>query len=93
MDLELNTIIIVICSVVAAVAVFYVTAYPYLSGDVKAEQRQAALTKNKKRVTADRSTDPAARRKQVADSLRDIENKHRAKKLGLKDRIAPEAAA
>ena len=88
MEFELNTLIVVVCSVIAAVAVFYVTAYPYLSGDVKAEQRQAALTKNKKRAAADRSSDPAARRKQVADSLRDIENRHKAKKLGLKERIA-----
>ena len=87
MDMELNTLIIVGCSVIAAVGVFYATIYPYLSGQIQAERRQAALAQSKPRKLAERGSDPAARRKQVADSLRELENKQKSKRLSLQDRI------
>lgn len=87
MDMELNTLIIVGCSVIAAVGVFYATIYPYLSGQIQAERRQAALAQSKPRKLAERSSDPAARRKQVADSLRELENKQKSKRLSLQERI------
>lgn len=67
---------------------FYVFVYPHLSGDIKAEKRQAALQKSTARRAGDRSNDPAQRRKQIAESLKELEAKGKGKKLTLDARIA-----
>lgn len=87
MDIEPSTIAVVVCVMLAVGAAFYATVYPYLSGEVKAEKRQAALAQPKARKTTDRGTDPAARRKQVADSLRELEGKGKKKRASLEERI------
>ncbi|HEX4765567.1 MAG TPA: type II secretion system F family protein [Lichenihabitans sp.] len=63
---------------------------PYLSGDIKAEKRKAALeTRPVRRSGGDRVVvDAAARRKQVADSLKDVEHRGRTKKLTLETKLA-----
>ncbi len=49
----------------------YVFAYPLLSGERKAEKRQAAYTAaTATRKVSDKNVESSARRKQVADSLR-----------------------
>ena len=87
MDIELGTIAVVVCVMLAVGAAFYATVYPYLSGAAKAEKRQAALAQPKARKAADRGMDPAARRKQVADSLRELEGKGKKKRASLEERI------
>jgi len=87
MDIDLDTLIIVGCVVVAAVGVFYATVYPYLTGQVQAERRQAALSQAKSRKLNERSSDPMARRKQIAESLRELENRQKTKRLSLQERI------
>jgi tight adherence protein B len=67
---------------------FYVFVYPHLSGDIKAEKRQAALQKSTPRRAGDRGNDPAQRRKQIAESLKELEAKGKSKKLTLDARIA-----
>jgi tight adherence protein B len=67
--------------------VMYAFVYPYLSGDIKAQKRTAALMSSGERRRDNRSADPAKRRKLIQDSLKDIETKA-AKKLTLEQRIA-----
>ena len=84
--MDINSITLVVLAMIAVGGVFYAFVYPYLSGDMRAEKRQAALKTAvpaaSKRV-ADRAADPAARRKQVADSLKELELKGKSKKLSL----------
>lgn len=64
----------------------YAVVYPYLSGDIKAQKRTAALMTSGERRREGRSADPAKRRKMIQDSLKDIEKA--AKSLTLEQRIA-----
>lgn len=78
-----------IAGVLVAVAVagaMYALVYPYLSGDIKAQKRTAALVTSDRRRES-RAADPAKRRKMIADSLKDVETKS-ARRASLEERIA-----
>ncbi len=61
---------------VVALGCLFFVASPYLSGDVKAEKRREAVAAPRaKRVGVERVVDAASRRKQVADSLKEVENR------------------
>ena len=66
--------------------VAYAFVYPYLSGDIKAEKRHDALRAKKGPRVADRQSDLVNRRKQVSDSLKEVEARQ-SKKLNLEARI------
>jgi tight adherence protein B len=83
-----TTLIIAALAMFAVGGLFYVFVYPYLSGDIKAEKRQAALTSASPRRVMDRSSDPLQRRKQITESLKELESKGKSKKLTLDARIA-----
>ncbi|MBX9741309.1 MAG: type II secretion system F family protein [Beijerinckiaceae bacterium] len=84
----MNTILIVVLSMFAAGAVFYALVYPYLSGEAAADKRKSALIQNSpQRNVGNRASDTASRRKQVADSLKEIEKKGKNKKVSLEQRI------
>ncbi len=88
--MDMESLLFVALAMVAAGGVFYVFVYPYMSGDARAEKRQAAFNSTavaSKRVV-DRAADPAARRKQVAESLKEIDNKAKSKKLTLETKIS-----
>lgn len=73
---------------VAAVGCLLFVAAPYLTGDIKAEKRRAAVaTPRAKRIGAERVVDAASRRKQVADSMKEVENRGKARKATLEIRI------
>jgi tight adherence protein B len=82
------TLLIAGLATLAVGGLFYVFVYPHLSGDIKAEKRQAALQKSAARRTGDRSNDPLQRRKQIAESLKELDAKGKSKKLTLEARIA-----
>ena len=89
--MDLNSLMFAALAMVAAGGIFYVFVYPYLSGEARAEKRQAAvggggLTSNKR--VADRNVDAATRRKQVAESLKEIDLKAKSKKLTLDDKLS-----
>ena len=65
----------------------YVFIYPLLSGEAKAEKRQAAVAGSKKAAASDRNVDAAQRRKQVADSLKELDKKGKSKKASLDMRL------
>jgi tight adherence protein B len=83
-----TTLIVAALVMFAVGGVFYVFVYPYLSGDIKGEKRQAALQSASPRRVADRSSDPMQRRKQITESLKELESKGKSKKLTLDARIA-----
>jgi tight adherence protein B len=76
--------------VVAVVGgVFYGLISPWLSGEMKGEKRKKALQKGAavERKAGFRSGDPTQRRKQVTDSLKEIEARGRRKKLTLEAKL------
>src|SRR5947209_11998997 len=83
-----TTLIVAALAMFAVGGIFYVFVYPYLSGDIKAEKRQAALQSASPRRVMDRSSDPMQRRKQITESLKELESKGKSKKLTLEARIA-----
>ena len=75
-------------AMVAAGGVVQVFLYPYLSGDIKAEKRQAALRSPAPKRAAESQADAANRRKQITESLKDVEARGKRKKQSLEGRIA-----
>ena len=65
----------------------YVFIYPLLSGEATAEKRQAAVAGTVKAKISDKVSDAANRRKQVAESLKELENKGKSKKASLDLRL------
>jgi tight adherence protein B len=74
-----------ILSVLCAGGLMYAFAYPYLSGDIKAQKRQAALSSASPTRQSSRNVDQAKRRKAITDSLEGIEGKK--KRIDLAQRI------
>ncbi len=82
-------LVIAILVVLAVASVMYVFVYPYLSGDIKAQKRQSGLVKrNAERASGLKGVDPAKRRKAIADSLKEIEEKNKTKRITLENKIA-----
>jgi tight adherence protein B len=86
-----DSLIFAALAMVTVGGIFYVFVYPHLSGDARAEKRQAALRSSgaatNKRVI-DRNVDAAARRKQVAESLKELDQRTRSKKVTLEARLS-----
>lgn len=87
--MDQQTLIVASLIALAAAGAMYALVYPYLSGDIKAQRRTAAMVSTTAiRGSSSRSSDPAKRRKMVADSLKEVEAKNKKKKLTLEQRIA-----
>jgi tight adherence protein B len=87
--MDMNALAIAAMAMIAVGGVLYAFVYPLLSGDAKAEKRQAAFaTASPSRKAAERQTDTAARRKQVSDSLKEVETRNRTKRVSIENRIA-----
>jgi tight adherence protein B len=73
----------------AAGGVAYVFVYPLLSGEKRAEKRQRALVRSSLERRVDRVASGVNRREQIAQSLKDLETREKARnKLSLEQRIA-----
>jgi tight adherence protein B len=75
----------------AVASLMYAFVYPYLSGDIKAQKRAAALVSSSRTRAnaAARSSDPAKRRKLISDSLKEIDDQNKKKRRAtLEQRIA-----
>lgn len=80
---------VILLVVVAVTGLFYALFYPSLSGSAAADKRFEAIADRRRATRADgRASDPNARRKQIADSLKEIEDRQRAKSVSLEDRIS-----
>jgi tight adherence protein B len=87
---DLNTILIPLMAAAAIFAVIFAVAYPYMSGERQAEKRVASVTDTRIKKTNARSANDVAanRKKQVADSLRNIEARQKAKeRVTLRTRL------
>jgi tight adherence protein B len=82
-----HSILIAILIMLSVAAAMYALAYPYLSGDIKGQKRASALLSGSERAVASRGADPAKRRKLIAESLKDVEQKS-SRKASLEQRIA-----
>jgi tight adherence protein B len=72
----------------AVAGVMYALVYPYLSGDIKAQKRQKALMGGAmERGGGSKGVDPAKRRKAIADSLKEIEDKNKKKRVDLEQKL------
>jgi tight adherence protein B len=81
-----QTLIVAALIMLSVGAVMYAFVYPYLSGEIKAQKRAAALVAPTDRNAANtRNVDTAKRRKIIADSLKDIEKSK--KRATLEQRI------
>ena len=88
-NLNLQQIGLPIVVALCAGMVFYVLLYPYMSGEAKAEKRKTALqTRSSIGGSAGRVNDAAKRRKAVADSLKEIDERARSKKITFEMRMA-----
>lgn len=87
--MDQTTILVALLAVLAVGGLFYALVYPYISGEAKAERRQSALTTRSRIVkTNDRIVDAANRRKQITESLKDLEQKSSARsKTSIEDRL------
>ncbi len=66
----------------------FVFVYPSLSGERKSEKRQAALSLSPSvKKQADKQADAGARRKQISESLKEIERRNTRKKVSLEQKI------
>ena len=82
-------LILVALIAVSAGGVAYALLYPSLSGDKRAEERQRALTERASGQRIERTTrDAGVRREQIAQTLKEIEEKRGARKKSLPDRLA-----
>ena len=86
--MNMHVWIIMGLTMVTAGGLVHVFIYPYLSGDIKAEKRQAALRPMAAKRGAERQADAASRRKQITESIKELELRGKRKKQSLETRIA-----
>ncbi|MCX7898967.1 MAG: type II secretion system F family protein [Methylocystis sp.] len=81
-------IIVVLLIALSVAGLNYALVYPYLSGEIKAQKRTQALTAPAAaRAAATKGADPAKRRKIIAESLKEVEEKNKKKKLTLENKL------
>lgn len=90
--MDTNAIIIAVLITLAAGGLFQAVVYPYLSGDIRAEKRQSALVSNNRansgaKRAGERLVDNEKRRKQIADSLKEIDQKGKKKRVPLEAKL------
>ena len=82
----MESLLVALLTSISAGGFAYVFIYPYLSGEKKAAQRQAALLEGSMRANSAR-TEAANRRKQIAETLREMEGAGKTKKVTLESKI------
>ncbi len=83
-----QSIIVISLMMLAVGGLFYAFAYPYLSGQVAAEKRQAQFKQGKtKRADGERVVDQNKRRQQIIESVKDIEGASKKKTATLQARL------
>lgn len=87
--MDLSFIAVVVLATLAAGGVTYALFYPMLSGQARAEKRRKEFASPVAARTFDREAQARAKRGQIAQSLKDIENRENARnKLTLEQRIS-----
>jgi len=88
--MDTRTLIFALLVASACGGLLYAFVYPLLSGEAKLEKRQAAIRQPIARSSArgGRSVDPTQRRKQVAESLKELDARNKTKRLSLETKLA-----
>jgi tight adherence protein B len=89
-DAEMMPLLTALVAAVAIAAVAYAFIYPYISADRIKDKRVASVKEQRGKKVATQSTAELAanRKKQVADSLKDMENRQKAReKVSLRLRL------
>ncbi len=87
--MDLQDLLLVLLIALSAGGVAYALLYPSISGDKRAEERQQALMQRASTQRIERATrDAGARREQIVQTLKEIEEKRGGGKKTLEDRIA-----
>ena len=86
--MDKNALMVAVLAMLAVGGVFYVFVYPYLSGEAQAAKRTAAMSKGGavKKAKLDK-LDSGGRRKQVLETLKEIENRNKSKKLTIDQKL------
>jgi tight adherence protein B len=88
MNLSTLDLFLVLTLFLAALGLFYALVYPYMSGERAAEKRLAMLVQPGKRATATRHSDNSQRRKQISESLKDLERRGRSdRSISMEQRL------
>jgi len=83
-----NTLLLAALIAVGAFALLFALLYPYLSGDRTAEKRRESFVQSAgKRAAPTRQMDSAQRRKQVADSLKELEQRGKKERITMDQRL------
>ena len=85
--MEPTQILVPLLAMLAVGGVVYAVAYPLLSGDAKADKRKAALQTRSPIQAGGRVNDAAKRRKQVAESLKELDARNKSKKLTVETKL------
>jgi tight adherence protein B len=92
--MDIRSILIIVLVVFSIAGVFYIFVFPYLSGEATAEKRHSQIASGSGGRRSggggvERIVDSATRRKQVAESLKELEQRNAEKtKISLENRIA-----
>jgi tight adherence protein B len=87
--MEMSMVAASFLAAVAAGSIAYVFIYPLLSGQARAEKRQKALVRSPLERRVERVASGVNRREQIAQSLKDLESREKARtKINLEQRIA-----
>lgn len=90
LDAELMQMGLLALVAMSAAAVMYVLVYPLISGEAKAEKRLQGITENKSKRTARNAQTEQInnRRKQVADTLKELEAKQKQReRISMRTRL------
>lgn len=81
-DQELIALAVPLLAAIALGTIIFVFAYPYLSGEKRAEKRRSGVTENRAARIATRTADEVAntRRQAVAETLKGLEEQQKARK-------------
>jgi tight adherence protein B len=93
--MDIRSILIIVLVVFCVAGGFYVFVFPYLSGEAAAERRQSQIVSGSGgrrgggAVGVERTVDSATRRKQVTESLKELEQRNAEKtKISIETKIA-----
>src|SRR5260370_17552050 len=91
--MDMRTLIFALLVTLASGGLLYAFVYPLLSGEARLEKRQAAIKQPVARAVGrgGRAVDPTQRRKQVAESLKELHARTKTKRQPPATKLAPPA--
>jgi tight adherence protein B len=85
--MPLHALLTALLTAFAVGGLSFVFVHPFLSGERQAEKRKAAFAGAVQRKQVDKPAETAARRKQISDSLKEIERRNARKRVDINTKI------